>query len=551
MRGVQGDTCTSHTKTQNMKLLSTYLRGKSLTVCFAFPEAYDMANIDDLNVSIGSKQFTGDDIDISGKVACVRLKSEDTYKFTGDYPVIISIDDKTRGVIPIPVGDIRFVTHRNSLNNASTNEQNDIVIALSITQTTIDVDSVLYDVMKGDKGDAGTIEVGAVTTGDAGTDVFVENVGTSSEAVLNFTIPRGDAGYTPYIGVNGNWFINGVDTGVQAEGDATESWVAQNYLSKLDFVGEFEPVRDKLEDIEDNANNYVHPATHPPEIIEQDANNRFVTDAEKSTWNGKQNDLGFTPENAANKQNSLTADGTGEKYPTVDAVNSGLATKPAKTTQVVAGAGLTGGGTLESDRTLNVVSANDGITVNADNIQLNAVDNLASTSATQPLSANQGKVLDAAKVDKVAGKSLILDTEISRLASVTNQTLSGLGGEAVSNKTQTLTVSETDYPSGRAVYEPMVNTEHAIADIVAHLVGRIKTLEELLVASRYNTIQVKELSVVENVKLKGADKQLFGTGAPTITPDFAGQEYLDQTAKIWYDAVGVGNAGDWKPRTNA
>ena len=40
----------------------------------------------------------------------------------------------------------------------------------------------------------------------------------------------------------------------------------------------------------------------------------------------------------------------------------------------------------------------------------------------------------AAKVDKVAGKSLILDTEISRLASVTNQTLSGLGGEAVSNK---------------------------------------------------------------------------------------------------------------------
>ena len=119
------------------------------------------------------------------------------------------------------------------------------------------------------------------------------------------------------------------------------------------------------------------------------------------------------------------------------------------------------------------------------------------------------------------------------------------------NKTQTLTDSETDYPSGKAVYEPMVNTEHAIADIVAHLEGRIKALEELLVASRYNTIQVKELSVVENVKLKGADKQLFGTGAPNITPDFSGQEYLDQTAKIWYDAVGVGNAGDWKPRTNA
>jgi hypothetical protein len=310
-----------------MKLLSTYLRGKSLTVCFAFPESYDMANIDDLNVSIGSKQFTGDDIDISGQIACVRLKSEDTYKFTGDYPIIISIDDKTRGVIPIPVGDIRFVTHRNTLNNASTNEENDIVIALSITQTTIDVDSVLYDVMA---GKAATIEVGTVTTLEAGEDATIENTGTENEAVFNFGIPKGDKGvqgYTPYIGINGNWFINGVDTGVQAEGDATEAWVAQNYLSKLDFVGEFEPVRDKLAGIEDNANNYVHPATHPPAIIEQDANNRFVTDAEKSTWNDKQNDLGFTPENAANKQNSLAVDGTGEKYPTVDAVNEGLSDK--------------------------------------------------------------------------------------------------------------------------------------------------------------------------------------------------------------------------------
>lgn len=37
--------------------------------------------------------------------------------------------------------------------------------------------------------------------------------------------------------------------------------------------------------------------------------------------------IGYTPENVANKQNSLTADGTGIKYPTVDAVNTGLALK--------------------------------------------------------------------------------------------------------------------------------------------------------------------------------------------------------------------------------
>lgn len=38
-----------------------------------------------------------------------------------------------------------------------------------------------------------------------------------------------------------------------------------------------------------------------PNNINQDANHRFVTDAEKATWDGKQDALGFTPENAAHK----------------------------------------------------------------------------------------------------------------------------------------------------------------------------------------------------------------------------------------------------------
>jgi len=45
--------------------------------------------------------------------------------------------------------------------------------------------------------------------------------------------------------------------------------------------------KSKLDGISAGANNYVHPSTHPPSIIAQDANNRFVTDSEKSTWNAK------------------------------------------------------------------------------------------------------------------------------------------------------------------------------------------------------------------------------------------------------------------------
>ena len=62
--------------------------------------------------------------------------------------------------------------------------------------------------------------------------------------------------------------------------------------------------------------------------------------------------------------------------------------------QIISGNGLTGGGDLSANRTLNVASANDGITVNADNIQLNTIDNVTTTSTTKPLSANQGKVLN-------------------------------------------------------------------------------------------------------------------------------------------------------------
>ena len=50
--------------------------------------------------------------------------------------------------------------------------------------------------------------------------------------------------------------------------------------------------------------------------------NGFLSSTDWNKFNGKQNALGFTPENTANKQNSLAIDGTGVKFPTVDAVNN-------------------------------------------------------------------------------------------------------------------------------------------------------------------------------------------------------------------------------------
>lgn len=60
--------------------------------------------------------------------------------------------------------------------------------------------------------------------------------------------------------------------------------VAGKGLSTEDYTS---AEKAKLAGVAVGANNYQHPASHPASIIAQDATHRFVTDTEKSTWNGK------------------------------------------------------------------------------------------------------------------------------------------------------------------------------------------------------------------------------------------------------------------------
>lgn len=86
----------------------------------------------------------------------------------------------------------------------------------------------------------------------------------------------------------------------------------------------------KLAGIDDNANNYVHPINHPPSIITQDENNRFVTDGQILNWDGKQNDLGYTPEDVANKVSSFQITPDDVAYPTEKLVYDNLELKVDK-----------------------------------------------------------------------------------------------------------------------------------------------------------------------------------------------------------------------------
>lgn len=64
-------------------------------------------------------------------------------------------------------------------------------------------------------GKAATIQIGTVTTGAAGSQASVTNVGTENAAILNITIPRGDTGAQGVPGQNG---VDGQDGAPGADG---------------------------------------------------------------------------------------------------------------------------------------------------------------------------------------------------------------------------------------------------------------------------------------------------------------------------------------------
>jgi hypothetical protein len=62
----------------------------------------------------------------------------------------------------------------------------------------------------GDNGLSATIQVGTVTTGSPGSSAAVSNTGTNSNAIFNFTIPRGDTGPAGPAGASAG-FVEAID----------------------------------------------------------------------------------------------------------------------------------------------------------------------------------------------------------------------------------------------------------------------------------------------------------------------------------------------------
>ena len=133
---------------------------------------------------------------------------------TGDQPKV------TRMEVPGIKGADGDITWQGEWSTATTYTQNEAVqyngsayVALQGNSEIIPTsDTAVWSVMtlKGDTGVAGatgssgTLAVGTVTTGSAGGSVSVLNTGTSTAAVLDFTIPKGVAGNSGATGSIGN-----------------------------------------------------------------------------------------------------------------------------------------------------------------------------------------------------------------------------------------------------------------------------------------------------------------------------------------------------------
>ncbi|NJJ36689.1 hypothetical protein GSQ51_17775 [Clostridioides difficile] len=87
--------------------------------------------------------------------------------------------------------------------------------------------------LKGDQGDKGDIGI----TGKSAYDVAIENgfEGTKDEWLLSL---KGEEGDTPLIGENGNWFINGEDTGKQSKGNKGDIGSGLEIKGSFDTINE-------------------------------------------------------------------------------------------------------------------------------------------------------------------------------------------------------------------------------------------------------------------------------------------------------------------------
>ena len=110
--------------------------------------------------------------------------------------------------------------------------------------------------------------------------------------------------------------------------------------------------------------------------------------------------------------------------------------------------------------------------------------------------------------------------------------------------------SETEYPNWKGMSDVIIPAEFTIAAALNLLNAKIAALEKIISDGVLGNVQVENITTVGNIFYKGSLMILTGTAAPSITPDFIGQTFIDTAAGKTYAAKGITNSGDWKQTSN-
>lgn len=180
------------------------------------------------------------------------------------------------------------------------NALNDIVPHVTITKSPGSNKSVIeisdanglhstevYDGAKGDPGQAASINVGSVTTGQPGTSVQITNSGNSTNAVLNFTIPQGAKGDKGDKGEAGTAIVNSDDI------------TYDNSTNKLSLTSEVKSQLNSIDSIENKAKAVFDSEKATPIPLNADLNNYRKSGSYSVATSAVANSLANIPVRAA------------------------------------------------------------------------------------------------------------------------------------------------------------------------------------------------------------------------------------------------------------
>lgn len=191
--------------------------------------------------------------------------------------------------------------------------------------------------------------------------------------------------------------INHIEDGLVSLEESKVDAIVGKGLSTNDYT---RAEKTKLAGIEDNANAYTHPATHPASMITETSEKRFVSDTEKASWNAKATES-FVTEAIANAQLNGGQGGSVDLsgYVTTTALNTALNEKVDK----VSGKSLSTNDYTNAEKTKLA-----GIEANANNYSHPSSHpaSIITETSEKRFVTDTEKTTWNNKVDKISGKGL-------------------------------------------------------------------------------------------------------------------------------------------------